>query len=290
MILAHHAVFEHELQADLAVDQLLANTQQGGIRHDVGGRIHQLFAFQAFQLVHAGLAHQHLHAGGAAFVFQHIQARGLHANAHLPPADEGNTPFLADALEFGLRLLYPFLLLADFVGHRIDRPLDFPAFRVQPPVAVDIGDLIGDFGRPFGIFRGHADVHQRRVAILLHPQTARKNPQRQFRHDGRFVLVKLRAPDPLQVQIADHLHEDRARSHDLLLGHQEKGVVADAGRLAVVERIHVHGILAHLQLGGGGVLVRHHQGIGGPRHDGQQGHRQDNLLAVAHHAPVVKEV
>ncbi len=290
MVFAHDAVLDHELQADLAVDQLLADAHQGGILHDVGGRIHQLLAFQPLELVQAGLAHQHLDAGGAAFGFQHVQARGFHADAHLAAADQGDAALLADALQLGFGFFHAFLLLAHLVAHRVDGVLDLAALGEQPAVPVDVGDFVGDFRGQLLVFGGDADVHQRRVAVLLHAQAARQDLQGQFRGHGRLVLVELRAPDLLEVQVPDDRRQHRPGPHDFFLRHQEEGIVAHAVDLALVEGIHVHGVFADLELGGRGELLRHHQRVGGARHDGEQRDRQDDLLAVADDAPIVEEV
>jgi predicted small lipoprotein YifL len=290
MVFADHAGVEHQLQADLAVDQRLPDRHQGGILHDVGRRLHQLGAVQVFQLLQPCLAHQHLHPGGAAFALEHVQPRGLHPDAHSHPADQRNAPLFADALQFGLRLLHPLLLLAHLVADGVNGPLDFPPLGVQPPVPVHVGDLVGDLRRALRILGRDPDVHQHRVAVLLHPKAPGQNLQRQVDRDRRFVLVEFRAPHPLQVQPADHLRQHRTRAHDLLLRHQEERIVPHPGGLPVVERIHVHGVLADLQLRGRRELLGHHQRVGRARHDGQQRHRQDDLLAVADHPPVIKKM
>ena len=168
--------------------------------------------------------------------------------------------------------------------------MDFTAFGIQAAVAIDIGNLVGDIGGELGVFAFHADVHERRIAILLNAQVARQDLQSQFGCDWRLVFVELQAPDPLQIQIANDLRQNRARSHDFLLRHQEERIVAQAAGLAVVERVHIHRIFEHFQLSDGRELLGHHQRISRARHDGQQGDRENDFLAVPNDAPVVEKV
>ena len=85
VVFAHDAIFNHELQAHLAVNQLLANAQERGVLDNISRRVHEFFAFQIFQLVQAGFTHQHFHAGRTAFALQHAQTGGFDAIAGHPP-------------------------------------------------------------------------------------------------------------------------------------------------------------------------------------------------------------
>jgi len=74
------------------------------------------------------------------------------------------------------------------------------------------------------------------------------------------------------------------------LRHQEERVVAHAVDIPLVKRVHIHGIFAHLNLGERGIFLRHHQRVGRTGHDGQQRHRQNDLLAIADDPPIIEEV
>jgi hypothetical protein len=194
-------------------------------------------------------------------------------------------------LQLGFGFLDALLLLAHFVAHGVDGVLDFAALGEQAAIPVDVGDFVGDFGGgALRILADGADVHQRRVAVLFHPQAARQDLQGQLRRDGRLVFVEFGAPDLLEIQVPDDFSQDRPGLHDLLLGHQEEGIVAHAVRLALVERIHVHRVFADLELGGGGELSSASSACRPCRHDGQQRDGEDDFLAIADDAPIVEEM